>query len=183
MKILFNDISLIPWSLKYAARLAEIANNKKIADNLRDGLPNPYSINDANNWLNSIIPVNDPPRFFAIFQGSILAGSIGLVTKEDIYRKNIEIGYFLAEEHWGQGIMTKAILAATTYVLDSFDIIRVYAEVFADNTGSRKALEKAGFFCEAVLKKNIIKNGIIKDSCIYSILRESFVPGGIIITP
>jgi [ribosomal protein S5]-alanine N-acetyltransferase len=182
MKIALSDISLIPWSLKYADRLAEIANNKKIADNLRDGLPNPYSVSDATNWLNSIIPVNDPPRFFAIFHGNILTGSIGLVTKEDIYRKNIEIGYFLAEEHWGKGIMTKAILAATSYVFSSFDIVRVYAEVFADNTGSRRALEKAGFFCEAVLEKNIIKNGIIKDSSIYSILKDNFMPGGILIT-
>ncbi|MCX6321690.1 MAG: GNAT family protein [Bacteroidia bacterium] len=45
-------------------------------------------------------------------------------------------------------------------------------EIF--NTGSRRALEKAGFTLEATLKRNVIKNGIIKDSCIYSILKEDF---------
>jgi RimJ/RimL family protein N-acetyltransferase len=35
-------------------------------------------------------------------------------------------------------------------------------------------LEKAGFICEAVFKNNVIKNGIIKDSFIYSVLKENF---------
>ena len=56
----------------------------------------------------------------------------------------------------------------------NFDIVRVYAESFSDNIGSRRALEKAGFRLEATLKRNIIKNDIIKDSCIYSVLREDF---------
>jgi ribosomal-protein-alanine N-acetyltransferase len=176
MEIIFNDISLRPWKLENAARLAEIANNKKIADNLRDGLPFPYTKNDAISWLESIIPLKDPPRFFAIYSGKILVGSIGIVTKENIYRKNIELGYFLSEDFWGKGIMTNAIRAAATWAFTSFDVNRVYAEVFADNPGSRRALEKAGFTCEAVIKNNIIKNEIIKDSCIYSVLRENFIP-------
>jgi [ribosomal protein S5]-alanine N-acetyltransferase len=174
MEILYEKITIRPWSVKDAGQLAAIANNKHISDNLRDGFPNPYTINDANNWLNMIIPINEPPRFFAIIINNQLAGSIGLVTKEDIYRKNIEIGYFLSEEYWGRGIMTKAIKLATSYAFTKFDIIRVYAEPFADNPGSRKVLEKAGFKCEAVFKKNVIKNGIIKDSCIYSVLKDNF---------
>ena len=117
---------------------------------------------------------NFPPRFFAIEVDKQLVGSIGIVTKTDIYRKNFEIGYFLAEEHWGKGIATRAIKAATSYAFKNFDIVRVYAEPFSDNTGSRKALEKAGFILEATLKNNVIKNGIIKDSCIYSVLKEDF---------
>jgi ribosomal-protein-alanine N-acetyltransferase len=174
MEILFEGIILRPWSVTDAERLACIANSKNIADNLRDGLPHPYSMSDAHTWLNSIIPVNEPPRFFAILLDKILIGSIGIVTKEDIYRKNAEIGYFLSEEYWGKGIMTRAVTAATAYAFSNFDIVRVYAETFSDNPGSRKVLEKAGFICEAVIKKNIIKNGIIKDSCIYSVLKEDF---------
>jgi [ribosomal protein S5]-alanine N-acetyltransferase len=174
MEILFEGVVLRPWSFKDAERLAVIANNKQISDNLRDGLPHPYSLSDAHNWLNTIIPVNEPPRFFAIIFDDILTGSIGIVTKEDIYRKNIEIGYFLAQQYWGKGIMTKAVKAATAYAFSQFDIVRVYAETFADNPGSRRILEKAGYTCEAVIKKNIFKNGIIKDSCIYSVLKEEF---------
>jgi RimJ/RimL family protein N-acetyltransferase len=174
MEIFLEGIFLRPWSIRDAAQLASIANNKNIADNLRDGFPYPYSLNDAISWLKIILTENSPPRFFAIMVDKCLVGSIGIVSKTDIYRKNFEIGYFLAEEYWGKGIATKAIKAATSYAFKDFDIVRVYAEPFADNTGSQKALEKAGFTLEATLKKNVVKNGIIKDSCIYSVLKEDF---------
>jgi ribosomal-protein-alanine N-acetyltransferase len=174
MEIFFEGIVLRPWSIRDAVRLAEIANNKNIADNLRDGFPFPYSVKDAKNWLNLILPENFPPRFFAITVEKLLVGSIGIVSKTDIYRKNVEIGYFLAEEYWSRGIATRAIKAATSYAFNDFDIVRVYAEPFADNPASRKALEKAGFTLDVTLKRNVIKNNIIKDSCIYSVLKEDF---------
>lgn len=174
MEIIFEGIVLRPWSINDAAKLALIANNKNIAGNLLDGFPFPYSLKDAGNWLKSILSENLPPRFFAITVNKQLVGSIGIVTKSDIYRKNFEIGYFISEEFWRKGIATKAIKAATSYAFKDFDIVRVYAEPFEDNQGSRRALEKAGFTLEATLRKNVIKNGIVKDSCIYSVLREDF---------
>lgn len=175
MEIIFEGIVLRPWSMADAKQLSLIADNKNIADNLRDGFPFPYSLNDAINWLNMVLPENDPVKFLAITIEERLIGSIGIVTKSDIYRKNFEIGYFLDQEYWGRGIVTKAIRAATSYAFRNFDVIRIYAEPFSDNQGSRRALEKAGFTLEATLKRNVIKNGIIKDSCIYSVLREDFI--------
>jgi RimJ/RimL family protein N-acetyltransferase len=122
------------------------------------------------------LPENYPPRFFAITIDKQLVGSIGIVTKTDIYKKNFEIGFFLSENYWGKGIATKAIKAATSYAFRDFEIVRIYAEVFSDNTGSQRALVKAGFKLEATLKNNIIKNDVIKDSCIYSVLKEDFKP-------
>jgi [ribosomal protein S5]-alanine N-acetyltransferase len=174
MEINAEGIILKPWSISDAAQLAIICNNKKIADNLRDGLPQPYTARDAKNWLRIILPENNPPRFFAIKLDSKVVGSIGITTKTDIYRKNLEVGYFVSEDYWGQGIATRAIKAVTSYAFRNFDIVRVYAESFADNTGSRRALEKAGYKLEAILKRNIIKNDVIKDSCIYSVLREEY---------
>lgn len=175
MEINFEGLILRPWVIEDAEQLASIANNKSIADNLRDGFPFPYSMDDAVKWLNQVLPENIPPRFFAIMADNNLAGSIGIVTKTDIYRKNCEIGYFISEEFRGRGIASRAIKAATSYAFGEFDVVRVYAEPFADNSGSRKALEKAGFHHEATFRKNVIKNGEIKDSCIYSVLKEDFL--------
>jgi RimJ/RimL family protein N-acetyltransferase len=174
MEIFSEGIVLRPWAIGDASKLAIIANNKKIAENVRDGFPFPYSLKDAHDWLNVILPENNPPRFFAIIYNKQLVGNIGIITKTNIYRKNLEIGFFISEDSWGKGIATRAIKAAASYAFRDFDIVRVYAETFSDNTGSRKALEKAGFKLEAILKKNIVKNEIIKDSCIYSVLKEDF---------
>ena len=174
MEIIFEGIVLRPWELSDASELALIADNKNIADNLRDGFPSPYSIKDARDWLNLIMPENHPPRLFAITFEKQVIGNFGIVTKTNIYRKNVEIGFFVSEKFWGKGIATKAIRATVSYAFETFDIVRIYAEVFSDNIASRKALEKAGLKIEATIRQNIIKNGIIKDSCIYSILREEF---------
>ena len=174
MEISFEGIILRPWTFSDAAQLAVIADNKKIADNIRDGLPNPYTLRDAQDWLNLIMPENNPPRFFAIVINKKIAGNIGIISKSNIYRKNVEIGFFVSEDLWGKGIATKAIKVVTAYAFRTFDIVRVYAESFSDNTGSRRAIEKAGLSLEATLKNNIIKNDIIKDSCIYSVLREDY---------
>lgn len=86
----------------------------------------------------------------------------------------MEIGYWLAEPFWGKGIITEVIRKFASHLWLSYDIRRIYAEPFANNAGSRRALEKAGFRCEAVFRQNVIKNGEYLDSCIYSVLKEDF---------
>ena len=170
-----KGIILREWDLSDAPAVAEYANNPKIASQLRDGFPHPYSIRDANNFIQSAIMKDTSARLFAIDLNGEAIGSIGAIFKEDIYRLNVEIGYWLAEQHWGKGIATTAIRLITTWIFDNnSDIERVYAEPFADNAGSRRVLEKAGYVHEATFKRNVIKNGLIKDSMIYSLLRSVY---------
>lgn len=176
MRLQEDNVILREWEETDAERLAEIANNKKIYDNLRDYFPHPYSIDDARKYIAlQRKSDNKLSRTFAIVVDGKVVGNIGAIFKEDIYRKNAEIGYFLDEEYWGKGIVTKAIKMLTAYVFENFDIIRVYAEPFSRNAGSRRCLEKAGFRLEAELKCDAVKNGIIENSCIYAILKDEFV--------
>jgi Acetyltransferases, including N-acetylases of ribosomal proteins len=174
MEIPFEGGLLRPWEISDAEELALVADNKNIADNLRDLFPHPYSKDNAVQWLSTVLDQEGPKRYFAIIAEGKLAGSIGLTPKTDIYRKNAEVGYFIAQEFWGRGIASKALIAITAYAFRTFEIIRVYAEPFADNIGSRLVLEKAGYTLEATFKNYVIKNGVIKDSCIYSVLKENF---------
>ncbi|TGC09728.1 GNAT family N-acetyltransferase [Methanolobus halotolerans] len=169
-----DDFKLRPWKDEDAERLATIANNKKISDYLRDGFPYPYSIDDAKGFIYLTRQAEVNVVAFAIEINGTLAGSIGTYFKEDVHRKNMEIGYFLAEEYQGKGIMPGIIRCMTQYIFDNFDITRVYAEPFARNVASRRVLEKAGFRLEAVLKSSIIKHDVVQDSCIYAILKEDF---------
>lgn len=128
---------------------------------------------DAENWLRLTKKFRrNPTLYFAIEFHGQLAGSIGIVPKDNVYRKNAEIGYFVGEKYWGKGIATKAIGLVVTYIFQHFDIERIYAEPYAHNTASRRVLDKNGFICEAILKKYVIKNNFLLDSCIYSMLRN-----------
>lgn len=171
MRIVTDDFTLREWEERDAERLASIANNRKIANNLSDGFPHPYSIENAIQYISLARLKDADSKLIAIEMEGRVAGSIGAYFKENIHRKNAEIGYFLAEEYWGRGIMSKAVRCMAQYIFKNYDIVRVYAQPFARNAASRRVLEKAGFRCEAILKNNIIKNNVVQDSCIYAILK------------
>ena len=99
-------------------------------------------------------------------------GSIGAFRQENIHKHTAELGYYIAEEHWGKGIMTEAVKQLCDYVFSHTDMIRIYAEPFAYNIGSQRVLEKAGFQYEGTLRNNAVKNGKILDMKMYSILRD-----------
>lgn len=169
-----KNIIIRKWDLADAPQLATFANNKMIADNLRDAFPYPYTIKDANNYIQAALHDDPSAKLFAIDLDGLAIGSIGAIFKNDVYRKNVEIGYWLAEEYWGKGIATASISLIVRYIYDNFDTIRIYAEVYGDNHASHRALEKAGFRKEGLFRKNIVKNDIIKDSIIYALLREEY---------
>ncbi len=152
--------------------LVKYANNKKIANNLRNAFPNPYSEENANDFINSANENNPKKLILAIDFNEELIGCIGAFQQDDIYSKNAEIGYWLAKPFWGKGYISTAIKKFVPMVFENMDIVRIYAEPFENNLGSKKALDKAGFKLEATLKNNIFKNGEVLSSCIYSILKS-----------
>ncbi len=168
MKLVTDRFTLRQWLDSDAPRLAEIANNKKIYDNLRDAFPHPYSLKNAQEFISAAKNSN---TMFAIEIDGKAAGSIAFFPKDDVYRKSAEFGYYIAEEYWGKGIMTEVIKKIVEYAFENFNIIRIHAEPFARNVGSRRVLEKAGFKLEGILKNSVVKNDIIEDSCIYAILK------------
>ena len=103
----------------------------------------------------------------AITLNGKITGSVGVTPKEDVYRKSIEVGYFVAEEYWGNGIATAAVSLIIDYIKSHFDIVRIYAEVFGHNTASMKVLEKNGFHLEGIREKAVVKNNLIMDDYVW----------------
>jgi [ribosomal protein S5]-alanine N-acetyltransferase len=157
-----DNVQIRPWVHDDAAALAAAINNKKIWDNLRDYIPQPYSIADARDYIALQQSVN-PVQHFAIIHNGILAGGCGIIVKEDVYRKTAEIGYWIAEPCWGLGIATAAVKLLTAYAFDAFDIVRLQAEVFEHNKASMKVLQKNGYIQEAIHRGAVIKNGVLLD--------------------
>lgn len=161
------------WELTDAADLALALSNKRIQDNLRDGLPYPYTEQDGKNFITAMLSADENDTFaFAITVGGKAVGSIGVFRQENIHKRTAELGYYIAEEHWGKGIMTEAVKQICAYVFDRSDIIRIYAEPFAYNSASCRVLEKAGFQYEGTLRSNAVKNGKVLDMKMYSLLKS-----------
>jgi RimJ/RimL family protein N-acetyltransferase len=156
-----------------APDLARALNNKKILDNLRDGLPYPYTEQDAEGFISMMLQSEKDRAYpFAITVDDKAVGSIGVFRKENIHRRTAEMGYYVAEPFWGQGIGTSAVNQVCDYIFENTDILRIFAEPFAFNAASCRILEKAGFAYEGTLKKNAVKNGVVLDMIMYAKIKD-----------
>ncbi|MBC3889041.1 GNAT family N-acetyltransferase [Acetobacterium paludosum] len=166
------EFKLRDWKLSDAEGIVSLANNQKIAGNLRNTFPYPYTLDDAHlfitksihshkrNHLNKAIEIDGSP-----------SGSISLLMQEDVSCKSGELGFWLGEPFWGKGIMADAITQICKTGFEDLSLERIYARPFAKNTAARKTLEKAGFQLEGIFKKSIFKNGKVLDSCMYALTR------------
>ena len=167
------DCMLRKWRLSDAKDLAAALSNERILRNLRDGLPFPYTEQDAHDYIAKMLSSDENSTFaYAITVDGRVVGSIGAFRQSNIHRQTAELGYYLAQAYWGRGIMTSAIRQLCRILFDTTDILRIYAEPFAYNTGSRRALEKAGFRYEGTMKNNAVKNGKVVDMALYSLTRN-----------
>lgn len=162
-----DDIILRPYTLADTKALTQIANNKNISKNLRDGFPNPYIENDAQNFIKMCMDKEVQSIFAIIYKGD-LAGSIGLHLQEDIYRYTAELGYFIAEPFWNKGIATKSIAMITKFGFESLHLTRIFAGIFETNKASMRILEKNGFVLEGIKRKAVFKNQQILDEYHYA---------------
>ena len=161
------------WRISDAKNLADALSNKNILKNLRDGLPYPYTENDAKDYINAMLSADEYNAFaYAVCVNDKAVGSVGVFRQENIHKRTAELGYYLSEEYWGKGIMTDAVHRLCDIVFEKTDIIRIFAEPFAFNAGSRRVLEKNGFLLEGIMKSNAEKNGEILDMALYALVKN-----------
>ena len=161
------------WRISDRERLAEMLNNKKVQDNLRDGLPYPYTPEDGEEFIRSMLEADETKTFaFAITLDDQVIGSIGVFRCDNIHFRTAELGYYIGEPYWGKGYTASAVKQICRYVFETTDILRIFAEPFAYNTASRRVLEKAGFQLEGTLRSNAVKNGRVLDMTMYALVRE-----------
>ena len=162
------------WKIEDKYTLAELLNNKNILNNLRDGLPYPYTVKNAEEFITAMLSSDRTKTFtFAITADDVVVGSIGIFRCDNIHSRTAEMGYYIGEHHWGKGYATSAVKQACIYVFTHTDIIRIFAEPFAYNTASSRVLEKAGFQLEGILHSNAVKNGNILDMKLYALIKEN----------
>lgn len=166
-----NKIKLRQFCHNDIKSLAELCNNKKVLDNLRDFIPYPYTEKDAEEFIGFCSNEN-PAVTFAIDCNDKLVGCIGLIPQKDIYRLSAEIGYWIGEPYWGLGIATHAVRLIVDYGFQNLNLVRIFTGVFDYNIASQKVLEKVGFKKEGIFEKSIIKNGQIFDEYRYGLINN-----------
>lgn len=169
----FMECVIREWKIEDKTDLAGNLNNINILNNLRDGIPYPYTEKDAEEFIMSMLSADKSKTFaFAITVDGKVIGSIGIFRRENIHSRTAEMGYYIGEPYWGNGYTTGAVKQACEYVFENSDIIRIFAEPFSYNDRSCRVLEKSGFQYEGTLHSNAIKNGEILDMKMYALIKK-----------
>lgn len=79
-------------------------------------------------------------------RGELLPGVVGL-------------GYGIDPGYWGKGYMTEALIAVTQFAHDTLKMHRVEGAAVAENTGSWRVMEKAGYARESALRYRFFAHG------------------------
>ena len=167
MQRVLERCTIRQWRLDDAESLARHANNRKVWLAVRDLFPHPYTIQDANEFLQRTVSEQPAMKFCIEIEGEAVGG-IGVHPVQDVHRHTATVGYWLGEEFWGRGIMTEAVTAVTDFCFQNFPLRRISAEVFANNPASARVLEKTGFTFEGRLENDVLKDGKLLDSLLYA---------------
>ncbi len=166
-------VKLRAWQYSDLDNLIQYANNRNIAKNLMDRFPHPYSEADGKAFL-AFAQSSGAEQIFAIEADGQAVGGISIEPQTDIHRKNAELGYWLAEPFWGQGIVTEAIRQVVEFAFTTYDIDRIFARPFGTNPASHRVLEKNHFILESRFEKVLYKNGEYLDELVYALRRGAW---------
>lgn len=167
------EFILRPWLPTDIDSLVRYANNWNIARFMTDKFPHPYTPENGSAFI-SFATKDMPVHIFAIEVNAEAVGGIGIHPQDDIHRKNVELGYWLAEPFWSKGIVSKAIRQVVDFAFETYDVNRVFARPFGNNLVSQRVLEKNGFLLEGRFENVLCKNGEFLDELIYAIRRENW---------
>ena len=165
-----GDLRVRSWHKSDLDALVRYANNAKIAANLRDQFPHPYTRSAAATYLVEVRSADVETSFAVEYAGEAIGG-IGFKLGIDIARISAEMGYWLGEPFWGRGLTTRAVQATSEWAFDNYKLTRIFAMAFSHNVASMRVLEKAGFESEGILRRSAVKNGVVLDQILYAKVR------------
>ncbi|WFB66245.1 GNAT family N-acetyltransferase [Chryseobacterium sp. WX] len=144
----------------------------RIFSDLTSNIPYPYVENDARSWVKMSKEAfeNNAGYTFAIRnkEGQIM-GAIGLHDRED---DKAELGYWIGIPYWNKGYVTEAAKGIIDFGFDELKLNKIFATHFLHNPASGRIMEKIGMKKEAVLIKEVKKDGEYFDLVRYCILKD-----------
>jgi RimJ/RimL family protein N-acetyltransferase len=159
-----------------AAAIAAGRGNYRVARMLTR-VQQPYHVDDAVEWLESIADPDVKGWMFAITLGGVrailspgteaananladrLIGLVSIEWRDADGREGWHIGFWLDESHWGKGIMTEAVNAVVARFLHDFMGETLYAAAMIDNPASLALQGKLGFDISGVAESYSVARG------------------------
>ncbi|PIC99119.1 MULTISPECIES: GNAT family N-acetyltransferase [unclassified Sporosarcina] len=171
-----EDISLKLVGQKDAEELFAVVNGSR--EHLREWLPWVDSMTEADqygpiihSWLQQFA---DEDGFQAgIMYKGHLAGFAGFHTVNYTNRQT-SIGYWLAQDYQGKGIMTAVVSSLVDYAFEEYDLHRVEIRCATGNIRSQAIPERLGFMKEGVIRDGEFLYDHYHDLIVYGMLEDEW---------
>jgi len=102
-----------------------------------------------------------------------LVGTCSLFSFHETSRR-AEIGYVLARQVWGRGLMHEALTALVGFAFEALNLNRLEADIDPRNTTSAKSLARLGFAQEGFLRERWIVGEEVSDTALFGLLRSAW---------
>ena len=135
-----------------------------------------YSDETSLEWIHMVLRefAADGPFGTVIVCDDKFAGTIGFHNL-DKKNKSTEVGYWLAKEFEGRGIITRCCRALLDYLFHTMQLNRVQINCNVENVKSRAIPQRLGFTLEGIRRQAEFLNGNFGDWAVYSMLREEWI--------
>ena len=101
-----------------------------------------------------------------------VAGAIGFLPINWTHRK-AEIGYWLAKEHEGKGVMTDCARVVVQHALEELQLHRVEIRCVAGNLRSAAVANRLGFQEDGILREAYLLHGAFQDLHVFGQVKQS----------
>ncbi|MGI9528749.1 MAG: GNAT family N-acetyltransferase [Acidimicrobiia bacterium] len=169
-----DGVELRPYSWDMLEGLVAAADDERIPRYMGDQFASPYTMQDAETWL-EVATKNDPPTQYALFVDGALSGGLGGFPASGENTGDVEIGWWLHPDHWGKGIMSACARALVDEFLGNRDYMRLWAPVMHPNVASGRVAEAAGLTFEGTFPSAYLKGGVRYDQHNYGITRAQWL--------
>jgi ribosomal-protein-serine acetyltransferase len=139
-------------------------------------------------WVDSTLTADDSVAFIraaleqfaagdaitaGIWHRQRLAGVIGTLKINRLIHK-VEVGYWLAQDSQGHGIMTDCCKALVTYLFEERDLNRVEIHCAVSNSKSAAVPRRLGFELEGTLRDGNYAGGRFHDLYVFGMLKRDW---------
>jgi len=173
-KLSTNRLILRQPTLTDLADIVKHVNNPKIADATAT-IPYPYKEENGLSWISmSSEGFKDKVAYiFAIEYPEIkeLIGGIGLHINP--VHRQAELGYWLSEKYWNQGLMTESIGRVINFGFEELNLRKIHAIHFTKNPASGRTMIKNGMVKEGLRRDHVLKGNEFRDIVEYGILNPN----------
>jgi ribosomal-protein-alanine N-acetyltransferase len=91
-----------------------------------------------------------------------------------VINREADMGYTLRRDYWNKGIATEAARTIIDFGFRRLGMHRIWATAAPNNLASQRVLEKIGMTREGLLRENVCRRGVWRNSVLFAILEDDW---------